>query len=149
MSENKRRYPSPGQALRVMASAVATALVAGACATIPFGNSPTVTMLPGGGKSMAEFNADDVACRETARSQAAKNAPLPAAMGLGSRIDVASTSGGGRSLRDPNESTGSVFGNSTAAEPGTVTAQQRYDTAYVQCMSSKGHMVTVGEATSS
>ncbi|MEO8204287.1 MAG: hypothetical protein ABI630_10505 [Betaproteobacteria bacterium] len=55
-------------------------------------------------------------------------------------------------VRDRTEdtlSTGSMFGNAPAADDKLLTLQQRYDTAYVQCMHSKGHQVPVGAAMSS
>ena len=129
-------------------SAVAAALLASACASIPAGNAPTVAALPGGGKSMPEFNADDIACRSTAHSRANEHGPLPVAMGLGSSVEVASTRGR-LALRDnTTESTGSVFGGAPAADAGTFTVQQRYDTVYLQCMFSKGHKIPVGGAMS-
>jgi len=149
VAETKMAIRSPGQALRVAASAIAAALVASACAAIPSGNSPTVAMLPGGGKSMHAFNIDDIACRDTAKAKAAMSTPLPVAMGLGKSGEVVAANSSRPALRDPNESTGSVYGNATAADAGSVTPQQRYDTAYVQCMSAKGHTITVGEASSS
>lgn len=142
--KSKFRFPA-----RAVSCAVAFALIAGACASVPMGNAPTVAVLPGGGKSMPEFNSDDIACRDTARTRANENAPLPVAMGLGQQTEVVASTRGRIALRDNVDSTGSVFGGSPAADAGTVTAQQRYDTAYVQCMHSKGHRIQVGEAMSS
>ncbi len=122
MPNPRRQYSILCKPLRVSVSAVVAALLAGACAGLPPGNSPTVAMLPGGGKSMPAFNVDDVSCRDTAKAQAARNTPVPVAMGLGNSGQVVAA--------------------------GAVTAQQRYDTAYVQCMSARGHAITVSEATS-
>jgi hypothetical protein len=129
------------------ASAIAAALVTGACASLPADSAPTVGVLPGGGKNMAQFNVDDIACRTTATAKAKENTPLPTAMGLGDRVEVASTRGR-LAIRDSTESTGSVFGNAVATDNTTFTRQQRYDTAYVSCMYSKGHKIPVGEALS-
>jgi hypothetical protein len=54
----------------------ATAIVLGGCATIPVG--PTVMVLPGPGKTIEQFQADDAACRPWA-SQQAGTAPEGAA----------------------------------------------------------------------
>ena len=127
--------------------AVALALLASACASVPAGNAPSVAVMPGGGKDMAQFNVDDIACRDTARSKANTHSPLPVAMGLGDRIEVASTRSA-PAVRTSPEATGSVYGGAIADETGTFTAQQRFDTAYVGCMFSKGHKIPVGEGMS-
>ena len=129
------------------ASSIAAALVASACASLPADSAPTVGVLPGGGKSMAQFNADDIACRTAASAKAKDNSPLPVAMGLGDRVEVASTRGR-VAIRGSTESTGSVYGGAVATDNATFTRQQRYDTAYVSCMYSKGHKIPVGEALS-
>jgi hypothetical protein len=128
-------------------SAIAAALVTSACTSLPADSAPTVGVLPGGGKDMAQFNVDDIACRSVATAKAKENTPLPTAMGLGNKIEVAST----RSrvaIRDSSESTGSVYGGAVATDNTAFTTQQRYDTAYVSCMFSKGHKIPVGEAMS-
>ena len=134
-------------------SAFAAAMIAGGCASVPSanetGSAPSVGVLPGGGKTMAQFNTDDVACRGAAHARATDNTPLPVAMGLGS-VEVAS-SRSRVTLRDRSEdteSTGSIFGNSPAIDPKMLTVQQRYDTAYVQCMYSRGHKIPVNGSVS-
>lgn len=129
------------------ASAIAAALVISACASLPADSAPTVGVLPGGGKNMAQFNQDDIACRSVATAKAKENSPLPVAMGLGNRIEVASTRNR-VAVRDSTESTGSIYGGGVATDNTTFTRQQRYDTAYVSCMYSKGHKIPVGEALS-
>lgn len=134
-----------------MFAAIAVALMAGGCASVPAetGNAPSVGVLPGGGKTMAQFNTDDVACRGVAHARANDNTPLPVAMGLGS-VEVASSSSR-VTMRDrtvDTESTGSIYGNAPAIDPKMLTVQQRYDTAYVQCMYSKGHKIPVSGAMS-
>ena len=128
-------------------SAIAATLVTSACASLPADSAPTVGVLPGGGKDMAQFNTDDIACRGVATAKANENSPLPTGMGLGNKIEVAST----RSriaIRDNTESTGSVYGGAVATDNKTFTPQQRYDTAYVSCMFSKGHKIPVGDGMS-
>jgi len=129
-------------------SAITAALVSSACASLPADSAPTVGVMPGGGKDMAQFNQDDIACRGVATAKAKENSPLPVAMGLGNKVEVAST----RSqvvIRDASkESTGSVFGNAVSTDNATFTTQQRYDTAYVSCMYSKGHKIPVGDGMS-
>lgn len=128
-------------------AALAVALLASACASLPAATAPTVAVLPGGGKNMAQFNTDDIACRDDARTKSNAHSPLPVAMGLGDRIEVASTRSG-LAVRNSPEATGSVYGGAVAEETGTFTMQQRFDTAYVGCMYIKGHKIPVGEAMS-
>ena len=127
--------------------AIASALVAGACGSLPADNAPTVAVMPGGGKNMAQFNSDDIACRDAARGKANTKTPLPVAMGLGDKIEVASARGA-IALRDNSESTGSVYGGAVAEDSAAFTTQQRFDTAYVGCMYTKGHKIPIGEAMS-
>lgn len=130
-------------------AALAPVLVAAGCSTLPAGSAPTVAVLPGGGKDMAAFNKDDIACRSDAHASAHQSTPLPAAMGL-ARGEVVASTRGRLALRESTDSTtGSVYGGSPAADAGTFTIQQRYDTAYLQCMYSKGHNIPVNEAMSS
>ncbi len=154
-----------GKQSRTLACAIAAALLAVACSSMPGGfnalgpggvnaagngTAPSVAVLPGGGKSMQAFNADDIACRGTAQTRAHDNTTLPLAMGLGG-VEVAS-SRPRVVVRDRTEdhlSTGSMFGNAPAVDETPLTVQQRYDTAYVQCMHSKGHQIPVGGAMSS
>jgi len=142
------KFRNAGQTLQLIAAAVTATLIASACGTIPANGGPSVAVLPGGGKSMPEFNIDDIACRATAKVKASDNSPLPVGMGLGEPEIVASVRGR-LSLRDSNELTGSVFGNAAAADAGAVTPQVRYDTAYLQCMYSKGHKIPIRGAMSS
>ena len=117
-------------------AAIAVALIAGGCASVhaETGNAPSVGVLPGGGKTMAQMNADDVACRGIAHARANDNTPLPVAMGLGG-VEVAS-SRPRVTMRDrtvDTESTGSVYGNSPAIDPKTLPVQHRSAPANVQC----------------
>lgn len=125
-----------------------TALVAlGACA-VP--RSPSVAVLPGGGKDMAAFNADDIACREYSARRALEKSPPPDAMGLGTGPAVVEARGRAARGNDTETGTGSMFGGAPAPESdNSFTAQQRFDTAYVQCMSAKGHKVPVNQNMSS
>jgi hypothetical protein len=145
----KKLSEERGESVRAVACALTGAFLAVACAALPGGTAPTVEVLPGGGKSMVAFNDDDIACRSTARTRANENTPLPTAMGLG-KGEVVASSRGRITLRDNADSTtGSVYGGSPAADAGTPTSQQRFDTAYVQCMYSKGHKIPMKEQMSS
>ncbi len=130
----------------------------GACATVPTG--PSVMVLPGGGKSFEQFQADDAVCRQWAYQQtgttpgeaasgsgvasavvgtalgAAAGAAIGAAAGSPG-IGAAAGAGGGLLL-------GSAAGVSGAQYSG-YHVQRRYDIAYQQCMYAKGNQIP-GEA---
>ena len=92
---------------------VAVLFALGACASVP--HAPSVAVLPGGGKSMEVFNTDDIACRGLSAQRAFDKGKPSDGMGLGN----------------------------THENDNSFTAQQRYDTAYLKCMFSKGHQVPV------
>ncbi|HXJ84102.1 MAG TPA: glycine zipper family protein [Candidatus Methylomirabilis sp.] len=126
----------------------------GACATVPTG--PSVMVLPGGGKTFEEFQADDFACRQWASVQAGTSpgqaanqsgitsaaigtvlgAAFGAAIGAAAgnpALGAAAGAGGGLLL-------GSSNGFGAAAYSGAAV-QQRYDNAYQQCMYAKGNQI--------
>jgi hypothetical protein len=84
--------------LRTMLLAGAAVLTT-ACAGTPTG--PSVMVLPGSGKSMEQFQADDTRCRQIAA------------------------------------------GTMEATKGGEISAQRRYDMAYIQCMYAGGNQVPV------
>lgn len=94
--------------------AVATLLLLAACASTPSG--PDVLALPGSGKSLEQFNGDDVSCRQYALAQLGGKSPGSAA---------------------------SERAGSGAADASWSEQQKRYDFAYVQCMYAKGHRIPV------
>src|SRR6266545_460012 len=113
----------------------------GACATVPTG--PSVMVLPGGGKSFEQFQADDAVCRQWAYQQTGTT-PGEAASGsgvasavVGTALGAAAGAGGGLLL-------GSAAGVSGAQYSG-YHVQRRYDIAYQQCMYAKGNQIP-GEA---
>lgn len=128
---------------------IAIALFAEACATAGR-DGPSIAVLPGGGKSMSEFNADDITCRTTARARSTDRGPPPAAMGLSSEPALVASRGRIALRPETDTGTGSIFGGALApASDNSFTPQQRYDTAYLQCMHSKGHKIPVSDAMSS
>lgn len=132
--------------LRVGAIA-ATALLA-ACVTVPAG--PSVASLPGTKKSWDQFQADDVSCRGYAASLTGTPSDAAAQAGVGSAVagTVIGAALGG--LIGGSEGAavgagmglfgGSVVGAGNAQVAGSVT-QQRYDSAYYQCMYGLGNRV--------
>ena len=83
----------------VLAMLGVTAAMAG-CASVPTG--PSAMVLPGSGKTMEQFQAEDVRCRQAAS------------------------------------------GELDRTKAGQVSAQMRYDMAYMQCMYAQGNQIPVG-----
>ena len=122
------------------------------CATVPTG--PSVSMMPGSGKSFEQFQADDAVCRQWAAQQigespqqtANQNTVTGAAVGtvigagLGAAIGAAAGHAGtGAAI---GAGSGLLVGTTAGASSGQVygrEAQRRYDTAYTQCMFAKGN----------
>lgn len=133
-------------------SPLLTALLLGACATVPTG--PSMMSLPGTGRQFDAFRADDASCRQFAYEQvggvtadkAAANAAVgSAAVGTalgaaaGALIDGASGAGVGAGV-------GLLFGSlagASMAQGAGFNAQRRYDASYFQCMYAKGHKIPV------
>jgi hypothetical protein len=129
-------------------------VVLGGCATIPTG--PSVTVLPGPGKSFEAFQSDDSVCRQWAGQQIgvspnqATNSTLAsgaaigtlAGAGLGAAIGAASGHPGtGAAV---GAASGLIAGTAIASGPAHATRwelQRRYDIAYQQCMSAKGNQI--------
>ena len=124
------------------------------CATMPTG--PSVTVLPGSGKSFEAFQSDDFACRQWANQQvgtspndaANQNLAGGAALGtiigagLGAAIGAAyGNVGAGAAI---GAASGLVGGTAMATGPAYAAgseAQRRYDIAYQQCMYAKGNQI--------
>ena len=122
--------------------AIAALATLGACASAP--SAPSVSVLPGGGKSMAAFNADDIACRGVSAQRTLDKGPPTDSMGLGASPAVVETRSQDARQSDTETGTGSLFGGAPAQEAdNSFTPQQRFDTAYLKCMFSKGHQVPV------
>ena len=129
-------------------------LALGGCATVPTG--PSVTVLPGSGKSFEEFQADDAICRQWASQQTGTSAQDAAnqntaagavtgtliGAGLGAAIGAATGNpGAGAAI---GAGSGLLVGTASGAQAGQVygmEAQRRYDIAYKQCMYAKGNQV--------
>ncbi len=122
-----------------------------ACSSMPSG--PNVMVLPGKGKTMEQFQADDYFCRQYASSQigtnsnevatssGVKTAALGTALGAasGALIDGGQGAAVGAGI-------GLLLGGLTGAGSGSTSgyeAQIRYDNAYEQCMYAKGNLIPV------
>jgi hypothetical protein len=119
------------------ALAAAMVLISG-CATLPSG--PSITALPGSGKSFEQFRSDDHVCRQYAEEQVSPVKPDRAAdqaVAGGTAAGAASHEGHGPSLGEAR-----VPESDTGSRP-VQTAGVRYDAAYIQCMYAKGNRVPV------
>ncbi len=135
---------------------MAGALSLGACA-VPPPSGPTVTALPGAGKSYAAFQADDGACRYAASeqtggagpAQAATNAAVGSAaigtvLGAAAGALIGSASGNVGAGAAIGAGAGLLGGSAVGANGAQYSAaglQQSYDTVYTQCMYAKGNTV--------
>ena len=134
------------------------ALGLGACAAIPPAG-PSVMVLPGTGSTFDRFRQDQAVCEQFARgsigeatpAQAAENSAVNSAA-VGAAVGAAAGSVIGAASGDPGG--GAAVGAGIGMLGGTLSGidaynqtayvmQERYDTAYVQCMYSKGHQVPV------
>ena len=131
------------------AAPVAALLLAG-CVSMPSG--PAVMALPGSNKNFDQFRADDMSCRQYANNQVggetperaqAESAAKSAAIGtlIGALVGAAA---GGHNGAAEGAGVGLLFGGIAGAGAGNASGynlQQRYDSAYVQCMYVSGHKV--------
>jgi len=107
-------------------SLVVALFLVGACTTVPTG--PSVLVLPGTAKSLDQFRADDLECRQFAQAQLGGATPAQAASESGAQIAAVGTAAG------------------TGAENRASDLQRRYDYGYMQCMYFKGHKIPVPES---
>jgi len=124
------------------------------CATMPPG--PSVTVMPGPGKSFESFQMDDATCRQWAESQSgwqanetvnqnlASGTAIGTLLGAGLGAAIGSASGHVGAGAAIGAAGGMALGAAGASEPARAAGyevQQRYDIAYQQCMYSKGNQV--------
>lgn len=127
-------------------SAVSALLLLSGCVTAP--NGPSFEAMPGHGKSMQAFDADESACEQYADDRVAgrvkqandeqtRNTVIGTALGVGLGAAVGNTQGaivGGAA--------GAAIGGN-ANDPGwkQMSIQRQYDYAYAQCMQERGNNV--------
>jgi hypothetical protein len=126
----------------------------GACATVPTG--PSVMVLPGGGKSFEQFQADDAMCRQWAYQQTGMTAGQAVnqsgftSAALGTILGAAAGAALGAAAGNPalgaaaGAGGGLLFGSASglgAAQYSGYAVQQRYDIAYQQCMYARGNQI--------
>jgi hypothetical protein len=136
--------------------AIAGAVFLMGCAAVPTG--PNVMVLPGNGKNLDQFQADDARCRQWAVRQtgvaparaSAESTAEGAAVGtvLGAAGGAAVGAAGG------NPATGAAVGSGLGLLGGTAVGasngqdarwslQNRYDVAYMQCMYVSGNQIPI------
>jgi hypothetical protein len=137
---------------RSIARVVAATLLIAGCASLPGG--PSVLVLPGSGKGLEAFRADEAACRQYAlhqvggreAEQAATDSAVRSAV-VGTVVGaVAGAALGGDEGARVGAGTGLLVGGLAGSEAGYVSGhelQRRYDHAYIQCMYLAGHRVPV------
>lgn len=127
-------------------------LTLAACVRIPSG--PSAMALPGTGKSFERFRADDFDCQQFASSRVGDKTPeqVAAEAGVSSALVGAAIGAATGAAIDGGHgaAVGAGAGGAMGALAGTGAAaassyelQQRYDSAYLQCMYAKGHKVPV------
>jgi len=131
----------------LVSSAVALTLLAG-CVTQPSG--PGIPVMPGHGKSLADFQKDDDECQRFAADHVAGRADtandhaiLAAIIGAGLGAALGGAVGGGHGA-GVGAAAGGVAGTAVGANQSAYaqgSLQRRYDIAYAQCMKAKGNDV--------
>jgi len=134
---------------------VPIAVLVTGCVTTP--TAPAVRVLPGSGKSLDQFQADDVACRQyaynmiggpeaanRANDQAWGNVAVGSA--LGAAVGAIIGSAGGQAGHGAAVGAGmGLLGGSAAGGNQSgysqVALQHQYDSAYLQCMFTRGNQV--------
>jgi len=129
-------------------------LLLSACTTMPTG--PGVLVLPSPGKSLQDFQVEDMICRQWAGQQigmspqdiaaenTVKGAAVGTAIGAGAGALLGSASGDAGSGAAIGAGAGLLMGTAAGASSGQAygwEAQERYDYAYVQCMYAKGNQI--------
>ena len=128
-------------------------LLLSGCAMTP--NAPSVMVLPGNGLSFDQFRNDDAICRQYAYFQAngATNSQFPTtntiggvAIGTAAGALTGAAIGGGTGAAIGAGSglvAGGIIGANSTPNYASYADQQRYDSAFIQCMYAKGHQVPV------
>jgi len=131
-----------------------TVLLLSACVTMPTG--PGVLVLPAPGKSLENFQVEDMICRQwagqaigmsaqdTAAQNTAKSAAVGTAVGAGAGALIGAASGDAASGAAIGAGSGLLVGTAAGASAGQAygwEVQERYDYAYVQCMYAKGNQI--------
>ncbi len=130
-------------------------LALGGCQVIP-PSGPSIAVMPGKGKTLAQFQQDDYTCRGFAQSQISgqsAQASTNSALGTAAATTVLGTAAGALiGAAAGNAGTGAAVGAGAGLLGGAalganqsgqsqMSLQQRYDIAYAQCMKTRGDIV--------
>lgn len=140
----------------ISAVGVVSVLALGACAVAP-PQGPSVMALPAAGKSFEAFQQDDMSCRgyasqmtggassaQAANNSAVGSAVVGTALGAGVGAALGSVGGAMGAGAAIGGATGLLAGSAIGAgnaQASSGNVQGRYDTAYTQCMYSRGNTV--------
>jgi hypothetical protein len=140
---------------RLLLIPLSAVVVLGGCVTVPVG--PAVRVMPGAQKSFDQFQADDVNCRQYAyasiggpnagqpgENAAASNALVGAAIGAAAGAAIGAATGQAGHGAAIGAGSGLVLGGASGANTAGYSSyalQRSYDTAYMQCMYSRGNQV--------
>ena len=136
------------------------AIALSACAVAP-PSGPSVMALPAQGKTFEQFQQDDATCQQYASARIGNGSPQQSAnesglssAAVGTVVGAAAGALIGAAAGDPAVGAaigggggllvGSAAGVSNAYASGA-SLQNRYDMAYIQCMSAKGESVPVAQ----
>jgi hypothetical protein len=140
-------------AIRSPLPLLVAAMLLSACTVLP--NGPSVMTLPGTGRTLESFQADDLFCRDyayrqiggkTAAEASQQSAVTSAAVGTAVGALAGAAIGGDSRGAAVGAGVGLLAGSaagSDAARGSGMGTQRQYDNAYIQCMYSKGHRVPV------
>lgn len=142
---------------KIAMAPLAACVLLGACATMPSG--PSVTVLPGSGKTPEAFQQDSIDCQNFAQASsggksatdvANENAVANTALGSGLGAAAGAIIGSASGDAGPGAAIGAGIGllmgaaaASNTAPASYYTVQRRYDSAYLQCMYARGNRVPV------
>jgi hypothetical protein len=137
---------------RLTLAVLGVAAVGAGCVSVPTG--PSTTALPGTGKPFEQFRADDGSCRQYAYElvggRTAENAQVDsgvrstvAGAAIGALIGGAVGGGHGAAVGAGVGGGAGALAGIGAADASGYATQRRYDSAYTQCMYSRGHRVAV------
>jgi hypothetical protein len=132
---------------------VAVAVVLTGCAVTP--TTPTVIVLPGSQRSQSQFQADAAACQQQAESlvapmaqaannQAASNVVIGTVIGAAAGALLGQGSYNPGAVAAWGAGTGMLVGSAGASGTSQVSSlslQQQFNIAYMQCMYQAGHQV--------
>jgi len=134
---------------------LAAGLALAGCATLPSG--PTVMVVPGPGKPLEQFQADQVSCEQyatasiggssaavNAQNSAVGSAALGTALGAAAGAAIGAATGNAGAGAAWGAGTGLLFGSAAGANAAGwsyAETQRRYDMAYAQCMYARGNQL--------